>query len=85
MVTYIQLSELEQIARRVWYARWPKAERVNGGEEKHASFENMGHKSRSTEFPMWSGEWTFAGSYEICISYPPLGYFWDNSHSQSNR
>lgn len=70
MITYIGVCELEQIARRVWYAKFPKAERVNGGEEKHTTFEDMGYRSRSTEFPRSCREWTPAGSYEMCISYP---------------
>ena len=71
-VHHIPASELEQIAHRVWYAKWPKAQRVNGGEEKHASFESMGYVGRSTEFPMRSGEWTRAGAYDVSITYPHL-------------
>jgi hypothetical protein len=69
MVTYIQSSDLERIARRVWYAHRSQATR-NAYGEKVASFEAMGFKSRSTEFPMRSGEWVSAGPFEIRIAYP---------------
>lgn len=70
MVKHIHTSELEQIARRVWYAKRDVAPRVNGGEEKHASFESMGFSGMSTEFPIHSGEWRQVGTLEISVSYP---------------
>src|SRR6266704_178698 len=54
MIKFIQTTELEQIARRVWNARSDKASR-NAFGEKVASFEAMGFASQSTEFPMRSG------------------------------
>ena len=69
MSQYIQANELEQIARRVWYAKRDKASRVNGGEEKHASFEAMGFQTMSTEFPMRSGEWVIVGALEMSFSH----------------
>ena len=70
MVRHIQESELEQISRRVWYAKRDRASRVNGGEEKHARFESMGFSGMSTEFPMCSGEWRQVGTLEMSVSYP---------------
>ena len=67
---HIQEFELEQIARRVWYAKRDRASRVNCGEEKHARFESMGFSGMSTEFPMCSGEWRQVGTLEISVSYP---------------
>ena len=71
MIRFIQQEELEQIARKVWYAKWPKATRNSEG--KVATFENMGFESRSTEFPMKRHEWIKVGKYEISIDYP----MWD--------
>ena len=71
MVKFIHGSDLGQIARKVWYAKWAKASRDCQG--KVASFENMGYESRSTEFPMKAHEWVKAGKLEISISYP----MWD--------
>jgi len=70
-ITRIQQEDLEQLARRVWYAKRDKAGRVNGGEEKHASFEHMGYSTMSTEFPygMRQGEWVAAGELEISYSH----------------
>lgn len=67
MITYIHKDELETIARRVRYARWPKGSWAC--EIKQASFEDMGYPDMSTEFPMRSGEWVEAGKYEIRVSY----------------
>jgi hypothetical protein len=67
-VTSIQPSELEWIARRIWYAGAPRAWWFSN-HEKHASFEAMGFAD-SVEFPMPSEEWVLAGDYEISISYP---------------
>ena len=69
MIRFIQTTELEQIARRVWNAKRDKASRNTYG-EKVASFEALGFQSQSTEFPMRSGEWTSVGLLEISISYP---------------
>lgn len=69
MVRFIQTTEIEKIARRVWNARSDKASR-NAFGEKVASFEAMGFQGQSTEFPMRSGEWTLVGPLEISISYP---------------
>jgi hypothetical protein len=71
-IRYIQRSELEPLARRIWHAKRNKATRVNGGKEKHATFEAMGFATRSTEFPygVRSGEWVEAGGdLEICYSH----------------
>jgi hypothetical protein len=67
-VLFIQPSGLEPLARRIWYARAPKAWWF-ANHEKHASFEAMGFDD-STEFLMPSEEWVMAGDYEINISYP---------------
>lgn len=73
MITRIQVSELAQLARRVYFAGYGKASGMNKGSEdafKKASFEAMGYDSQSTEFPMRSGEWVVVGQYEIRVSYP---------------
>jgi len=71
MIVFIQREELEQIARKVWYAKWPKAYHDSVG--KVANFSSMGYESRSTEFPMKAHEWVSVGKLEISISYP----MWD--------
>lgn len=70
-ITSIRMEDLEQLARRVWNAKRDKASRVNGGEEKHASFEAMGYPTMSTEFPygMRQGDWVQAGELEISYSH----------------
>jgi hypothetical protein len=67
-VKSIQSSELEPLARRIWYAGAPRAWWFSN-HEKHASFEAMGIPDDSPEFPMPSEEWVPAGDYEINISY----------------
>lgn len=69
MIKYIQTAELEQMARRVWNAKLDKSTKYADG-SKCVSFEVLGYQSRSTEFPMRSGEWTEAGRFEMKISYP---------------
>lgn len=68
--TRVKTEDLARLARRVWYAPWPKAGRKNANGEKWASFEDMGYASRSTDFPMRQDEWVEAGPYEISINYP---------------
>ncbi len=70
-IIYIKTEDLEQLARRVWYAKRDKAGRVNVCGEKHASFEAMGYPTMSTEFPygMRQGDWISAGELEISYSH----------------
>jgi hypothetical protein len=68
MTKFIRTAELENIARQVWNAKREKASR-NAYGEKVASFEAMGFRTESTEFPMRSGEWVQAGNLEISFSH----------------
>lgn len=92
-ITFIRTTELELIARRVWNAKFPKGKRQADG-SKCSSFEAIGFRSQSTEFPMRSGEWVQAGQLEIKIFYPKWdipGYIWvrrptkDIQHQERNR
>jgi hypothetical protein len=68
MITFIRNEELEQIARRVWYAKWGKAGSRDAFGQKRASFGAMGYHF-GAEFPMHQGEWVRAGKYDIMVTY----------------